>query len=323
MDPFFARNRLSAYLDGELPSGEAREVEDALTQSADLRAELDALRGAIALLRDGGRVPAPRDFVHKLEVRIAKEPLRVGWRRHLHGFRIEVGMLAAAAAVVLVFAAQKPDTVPPEGGTNGLAEASAGAPGAGPAVLSPAVDAASVAGLDKAPPAPPAEHAPAPAPTLAERSVAMKAAAEKKSSGKQQSFALTKRSGEKGFYEKEPFVPAWEQGAEPLEPPPTVQSVVPFKFRLKAHGEMGLRDLASFAASLGGKLTDARGRELAPYPMDSGERRTVKLLLPSGNAGDVAARLYEYGDIEVINLPTTTLYANGATVPVEIEVTAP
>lgn len=318
MDPFFARNRLSAYLDGELPSGEAREVEDALAQSAELRAELDDLRATIALLRQGGRVPAPRDFARKLDARIAKEPLRVGWRRHLHGFRMEVGMLAAAAAIVLVFAAQKPDA-PPEEGTDGAA------------VPPPAVDVASVPGLDKEGPsiaAAPADSSPVSAPkangVLGDESFARKGLGEKKSSGKEQSFAPPSKSkSAKGSVEKEAFVPAWEQGNDVLEPAPTVQSGSPFKFRLKAHGDTGLRDLATFAASRGGKLTDARGKELAPYPMDTGERRTVKLLLPASNAGDVAARLYEYGDIEVINLPTTTMYASGATVPVEIEITAP
>ncbi|MES2644051.1 MAG: zf-HC2 domain-containing protein [Myxococcota bacterium] len=306
MDPFFARNRLSAYLDGELPSGEAREVEDALAQSPELRAELDSLRAAIALLRRGGPIPAPRDFARKLDVRIAKEPLRVGWRRHVYGFRMEVGMLAAAAAIVLVFAAQKPDEAD------------------GAAVPAPAVDVASVPGLDNEGPsiasAPPDADGVLGGEPVAKMPVAEKNV-EKKPMGKVPTPPKSK--GSKSSYEKEAFVPAWEQGDAALEPAPTVQSGSPFKFRLKAHGDTGLRDLASFAASRGGKLTDARGKELAPYPMNTGERRTVKLLLPSGNAGDVAARLYEYGDIEVINLPTTTLYANGATVPVEIEVTAP
>jgi hypothetical protein len=309
MDPFFARNRLSAYLDGELPSGEAREVEDALAQSPELRAELDGLRAAIALLRRGGPIPAPRDFARKLDARIAKEPLRVGWRRHVYGFRMEVGMLAAAAAIVLVFAAQKPDEDVEADGS---------------AVPAPAVDVASVPGLDKEGPsiasAPPDADGVLGGEPVAKKALAQKLS-EKKSAGKVPAASKSKSS--KSSYEKEAFVPAWEQGDAALEPAPTVQSGSPFKFRLKAHGDTGLRDLASFAASRGGKLTDARGKELAPYPMNTGERRTVKLLLPSGNAGDVAARLYEYGDIEVINLPTTTLYANGATVPVEIEITAP
>ena len=325
MDPFFARNRLSAYLDGELPSAEAREVEEALAESAELRAELASLSAAIALLRRGGPVPAPEGFAQRVEARIATEPLRVGWRRHLHGFRIEVGMLAAAAVVVLVFAARKPEA--PEGEDSvASGEASTVAP-------PPAVDIASVPMLEKAEPSTIGE-APEADGLLAEPSFARRELASKRAEGKESSIAPTKsaptstakskaRSSSSTTYEREPYSPAWEQTPEVPEPPPTVQAVAGFQFRLKAHGDTGLRDLAALAASLGGKLTDARGKELAPYPMESGDSRTVKLVLPSVNAGAVAARLYEYGDIEVISLSGNTLYASGATVPVVIEVTAP
>lgn len=338
MDPFFARNRLSAYLDGELPSGEAREVEDALAQSAELRAELEGLRAAISLLRQGGRVPAPKGFAQRLDARIAKEPMRVGWRRHLYGFRIEVGMLAAAAAIVLVFAAQKPDAPAPDdspgdapgdpadGSVADAADGSVADAGAGALDIlkPPGVDVASVSGLDK-PEGPSIAAAPEANGVLGDESFARKAApaGTPTSTAPQKPRVPSTKGGAKTSYEKEAYAPAWEQTPEVPEPPPTVQSVAAFQFRLRPHGETGLRDLAALAASLGGKLTDARGKELAVYPMESGETRTVKLMLPSVNAGAVASRLAEYGDIEVINVSDRTLYANGATVPVVIEVTAP
>jgi hypothetical protein len=102
-----------------------------------------------------------------------------------------------------------------------------------------------------------------------------------------------------------------------------VQSVAPFQFRLTTHDDNGLRDLAALAASLGGSLTDVRGRPIGSYLMERGESRTVKLMLPSTTAGSVASRLTEYGDIEIINVADRTLYATGATVPVVIEITAP
>ena len=40
MDEFFARNRLSAYLDGELSAAETREVEDALRADGSVDAAL-------------------------------------------------------------------------------------------------------------------------------------------------------------------------------------------------------------------------------------------------------------------------------------------
>ena len=59
MDTFFARNRLSAYLDGDLPSSEAREVEAALHRDAELRAEYEAMRAGVELLRAHGPIAAP------------------------------------------------------------------------------------------------------------------------------------------------------------------------------------------------------------------------------------------------------------------------
>lgn len=102
MDEFFARNRLSAYLDGELTAAETAEVEQALERSATLRAELDAMRQAVDLVRRSGPLRAPPGFMAKVHRQVAKEPLTVGWRRWVPRVRIEAAMVVAAAAVVLV-----------------------------------------------------------------------------------------------------------------------------------------------------------------------------------------------------------------------------
>ena len=41
MDTFFAKNRLSAYLDGALPEAEASEVADAIARDPELKAEYE------------------------------------------------------------------------------------------------------------------------------------------------------------------------------------------------------------------------------------------------------------------------------------------
>lgn len=102
MDEFFARNRLSAYLDGELTAAETAEVELALERSASLRAELDAMRSAVDLVRRAGPLRAPPGLLAKVQRQVAKEPLDVGWRRWVPRVRVEVAMVAMAAAVVLV-----------------------------------------------------------------------------------------------------------------------------------------------------------------------------------------------------------------------------
>ena len=78
MDAFFAKNRLSAYLDGSLPEGEAAEVEQALAEDPALRAEYESLRQAVKLLREVGPVKAPDDLHKRIMARIQVERWRPG-----------------------------------------------------------------------------------------------------------------------------------------------------------------------------------------------------------------------------------------------------
>ena len=68
MDTFFAKNRLSAFLDGALPDGEAAEVADAIERDPALKAEYEQLRMAVAALRRHGPVSAPEGFFRLSEV---------------------------------------------------------------------------------------------------------------------------------------------------------------------------------------------------------------------------------------------------------------
>ncbi len=54
---------LSAYLDGELSAGERARLEARLATDPALRAELEALRRTVALVRDLPTVPVPRNFI--------------------------------------------------------------------------------------------------------------------------------------------------------------------------------------------------------------------------------------------------------------------
>ena len=50
------------------------------------------------------------------------------------------------------------------------------------------------------------------------------------------------------------------------------------------------------------RLADERGRPIAPYPMNAGDTRRVKLLLPSVNAGQVYARLQDLGAVDAVQI---------------------
>ena len=308
MDEFFARNRLSAYLDGELSAAETREVEDALAQSPTLQAELETLRAGIALLRSGGRIPAPSGFASRLEARVAREPMRVGWTRHIRAVRPEVVLLAAAACLVLVFAGRRPEEVEvaaPEGdATQGeeapVADAVPVADPDGTAVAeadgAPAVDAAGMPGVEAA------------NGVLGDEPLARKSSMAKRPPGASKPSAKA---------EREAYTPAWEQQGAPAAPP-TVQA--PPRYRIQLTSETGLRDLEAIVRQYGGRLEDERGRPLAPYPMEVGDTRKVRLNIPSGtiSAGQLYDRLQALGHTELTQ--TDTLYGGTGAAPIVVEV---
>ncbi len=93
------RELLSPYLDGAVTAAERARVENALAQSAELRAELNSLRQTVQLMQSLPRVPAPRPFtLSAADAGIAESP-----KRGFFGNRLWAGLTAVAAiAVVLV-----------------------------------------------------------------------------------------------------------------------------------------------------------------------------------------------------------------------------
>lgn len=307
MDEFFARNRLSAYLDGELPPPEAREVETALDQSPALRAEYEALRGAVEALRVHGPVSAPAGFADRLDARLAGEPLTAGWRRYLRRVRLDVAMLAAAAVVVLVVSSvpqseeqAAPGVPAPAPAPEAPPEAAPGAAPEAPQAQEAGTTVASDGVLGNEPP-PAARRAPT-APT---------------------SPRVSKKPGSKQEkQEREAYTPEWEKSS--AEPAPAVFAPPSVRYRLRPQTDLGLRELAALAASLGGRLTDANGKPLAAYPMESGDVRVVRIQVPAYNAGAVEAKLHGLGTVETLAAGSDrTLYAAGAEVPITIEVRQP
>lgn len=102
MDPWFARNRLSAYLDDALPPEERAEVEAQLAADPALRLELDQLRAAIALVREQGRVRAPEGFHDRVMARVALERPPAANRPMAAPRWRTIAAIGVAAAVLLV-----------------------------------------------------------------------------------------------------------------------------------------------------------------------------------------------------------------------------
>lgn len=106
MNSFFARNRLSAYLDHSLPRDEAEAVAEAVARDIALSADLRAMKKALTLLQDRGRVPAPTGFQARTMAAVAQQPVpgsQVAWlQRRLRRIPTELIAVVGAAVIVLI-----------------------------------------------------------------------------------------------------------------------------------------------------------------------------------------------------------------------------
>jgi RNA polymerase sigma-70 factor (ECF subfamily) len=99
------RDRLSAWLDEDLPPAERREVEAHLSGCAPCRQEGERLRRTVALLAGLGRPRAPAGFVDRVLERVEPAPW---YRRLARGLfvpvPVKVPLQAAAAVLVAIMA---------------------------------------------------------------------------------------------------------------------------------------------------------------------------------------------------------------------------
>jgi hypothetical protein len=299
MDDFFARNRLSAYLDGELPISEAREVEAAIARSPALRAEYEQLRRVVEVLQTEGPIEAPASLDATLRRRLAAEPMPSRWRRILPRVPLEALALAAVALVALVVVTRS-------------------GPGHEPAAALPAPEPDPVAAAPVPPPeAAPPDAAPAANGILGDEGRAIGTAGRKAPAGDTHKSAPVPKG------QREAYEPDWEKTApaEPEEAPkPLAYSPPPYRYHLATTSESALKTLASVATELGGKLVDENGHAVATYPMEAGESRGVRIVVPSYNVEALHTRLRAMGEVETMAADASVLYAAGADVPVAIEV---
>ena len=91
---------LSAYLDGQLSAGERARLETRLAADPALRAELEALRHTVALVRDLPPVPIPRNFILPQTMAARPRPVRPPRPRRAWAAPL---LTAATAFVSLLF----------------------------------------------------------------------------------------------------------------------------------------------------------------------------------------------------------------------------
>ena len=114
MNEFFASNRLSAYIDGELSESEMAEVERAIRENPTVRAEYSRMMNAIELVRNQGVVEVPQGFRARLDARLAVERMpQARWRwipSPLRRMPLEAFGLACAALLVVFLIQREPPT---------------------------------------------------------------------------------------------------------------------------------------------------------------------------------------------------------------------
>lgn len=110
MNAFFASNRLSAYIDGALSDSEMAEVEQAIRENPEVRAEYSRMLSAVERLRDQGPMQAPTGFSERLNARLALEKMprrRFSWLpESLRSLPLEA-MGLALSALLVVFLIQR------------------------------------------------------------------------------------------------------------------------------------------------------------------------------------------------------------------------
>lgn len=273
MDTFFARQRLSAYLDGTLSEREAAEVAEAVARDPELSAELDSLRMTIALLRQHGPVSAPEGFHARLMDAVREEPTRGGVVVQLRRFvrRVPYEALAVAAAAMLVvgvFATR--DTAPPAPPTAARTIETPPVPdapaGATHAAASPKQEAPAADGVDED--------------ALADNTVDEAPAPAKAPQPKAVPAAQSPDAA---------YVPQWE--AEQKDSLAGIEGL-----QLVVRDPDVLRKLAMLAERHGGRMLDESSQNLRPYTLSAADAQArLMLLVPNEAAQELRAQLSGLG----------------------------
>ena len=317
MDAFFAKNRLSAYLDGALQPREAAEVEEAIARDPALRAELDAMKQAVHLLRTVGPTQAPPDLHRKIMARVAAEPApggRLVWLfRPLS--RVPVEALAVAAAALLVVLAIQVKHGADEAPQVALQEAEE----QGATLPAP------LPGTDPAPEPLATAKGPLLAPTTTTAPPRTTAKTPKKTE-----LAPTPEVAEA------PYAPDWDATPTPttldwdrdpaLETEPGtarelsqgVAMRTALYYALSTSDPEVLAQLADLARKAGGQLQDGNGDPLAEGASAGGSQK-VQLVLPPGSLAEVERGLRGLGARSNSPPPAAALY-NGETVTLVVQV---
>lgn len=335
MDTFFARNRLSAYLDGSLEPNETAEVESALAEDASLREEYARMRRVVELLRSAGPLKAPAGLHARVMAQVRSEPPpgRVVslWRRTVGRLPVEALALAAAAlVVVVVIQGREPSSA---------SDASRELPWVRdlPSVRNEAPELAQ-APAPLPPPTPVGGNQPSGADgdLLTVPSASSGAPAGPGSSSVGSSTAMQKSvpASKKGSTPETPYYAGWEQGEASADATMGLGNTGtdefntgialegPRSYRISLADSEVLYRLSAVAEKTGGRLLDSSGKAMTVRSLGTDDAWVrVQLVVPRGNASAVEGHIGGLGGVPVPPPANTQLYGTDHTVFV-IEVAA-
>ena len=281
MDTFFARNRLSAYLDGVLSDAESAEVSAAIEADPDLRKEFEALQQATELLRREGPAEAPIGFHARVMESVRDEAAPGGGvvrlRRFFTRVPVEALALAAAALVVISVVGGRPTGEDPVG---------TDAP----------IQVASDLALPSSASSPPSDERLATVPeSNKEPDPKAVPTPEAKPVETRQASARPDRKKSALPVPKEPMQTEWEQQPQAGEYAEEDGDMAkPFAYRLVVRESNALYGLNSLANQYAGKVADSRGRTLKPRALSAQDDfASLLIAVPQDRAnalhGDLAA----------------------------------
>ncbi len=346
MDPFFARNRLSSYLDGTLSDAEAAEVSEAIEHDPSLKEEYEALRRAVNFIKRAGPTEAPSDFHAKVLAAVASEKAPGGklvWlSRPLARVPVEAIGVAAAALLVVLFVSQRHRTEVAQ--QKETADAIAGQPAKvenPPVVVEPAEQPEIAMKV-------PAEE------TIATGSANGRAETTFPGSGGGKEIAKEpvqqrKQVPKSGYSADNPFVPEWEQqaageqAAEGLGASNVPQEVgieqntaaenntaientantgnqvlsngvaVPavYAYSMSVSSAQTVGDLARSVEAMGGKVVDASGARIDPASLADGNPPAfVRAIVKPGSVDAMTKLLARYGATSKTKPPSSAEFAS-------------
>jgi hypothetical protein len=326
---FFAINRLSAYIDGELPDNEAAEVERAIAADAAVRDEYERMLSAVEFLRSRGPVQAPPNLHAAILAKVGDEPDPVAgfWARFLAPFRAlpmeAVGVVFAVVAVVVLInqqptpesallerppmaeSVQSPDRNGNELPVIEPPQLDRRPDQPAPAPFEAGLPAKPIGSSSKSRPAQTINHSPEPAPGKSDRPLTAKRSSPVSEKHQAQKALITPQ---------EAYVPEWErQGQDTtfgFRDPGTLYSPNATFFQLKLNDQHGLESLQKLVAKYGGSLKTLDGRSFTPRVLSIEDPPAdLRVDIPAAKSDDFVRALNQLGLVTILESKEHSLFA--------------